>query len=81
MYAFEFRTKIKDGMIEVPKEYRERLRREISDEQVRVILLTLEQTETNQVDTGEDLIDQLLTNPLYVPDFIPLSRDKAHERS
>ncbi|HEX6386634.1 MAG TPA: hypothetical protein VF177_18345 [Anaerolineae bacterium] len=43
MYAVEFRTRIKDGTIEIPEEYRHRLR-----EQVRVIVLSEEETTENR---------------------------------
>jgi hypothetical protein len=81
MYAIEFRTKIKNGIIEVPKDYWERLRQETRDEQVRVILLTSERAETREADVETDLIEQLLTTPLRISEFTPLSRDEAHERS
>lgn len=79
MHVIEFRTKIKDGKIEVPKAYWERLRQESGDEQVRVILLTSERAEAGQVDVETNLIEQLLANPIRIPDFAPLSRDEAHE--
>ena len=81
MYAIEFHTKIKNGVIEVPKDYWERLRREIGDEQVRVILLTSERSGTSGAEMERDFIEQLLTNPLRIPDFTPLNRDETHERS
>jgi len=80
MYAIEFRTKIKNGVIEVPKDYWERLRRETGDEQVRVILLTAERLEIERAEMETDFIEQLLTNPLHIPDFKPLSRDEVHDR-
>lgn len=81
MYAIEFHTKIKNGVIEVPKDDWERLRREIGDEQVRVILLTSERSGTSGAEMERDFIEQLLTNPLRIPDFTPLNRDETHERS
>lgn len=38
MYAIELESKIKDGVIEVPLEHRERLRRESAGDVVRVIV-------------------------------------------
>ena len=43
MYAVVFRTKIKNGTIGIPEEYRHRLR-----EQVRVIVLSEEETTENR---------------------------------
>lgn len=50
IYAIEFRAKIKDGMIEIPQEYRNKLK-----ENIKVIIL-VEEKETT-------LIDQLLNSP------------------
>ncbi len=70
MQAVEFQTVIKDGTIEIP----ETLRGDLG-ERVRVILLTEDRTQT-----GENLIDRLLTQPLRVPGFFPLTREEAHAR-
>lgn len=69
MYAIEFQTRIKDGVIEIPEEYRDRFR-----QIVKVILLAEEQP------LQSDIIDQLLVQPIEVADFKPLSREEIHER-
>jgi hypothetical protein len=74
MYAIEFQAKIKNGSIEIPEEYRRRLREQGSDNAVRVIILTAER------ETSTDFIDQLLANPITVGDFVPFTRDEVHER-
>lgn len=53
MHAIEFRTKIKDGIIRIPKEHRNTIK-----ENVRVIVFT----EENSVDI--DAIERLLKSPL-----------------
>jgi hypothetical protein len=76
MYAIEFQAKIKNGSIEIPEEYRRRLREQGSDNAVRVIILTTER------ETSTDFIDQLLANPIAASDFIPFTREGegiAHE--
>jgi hypothetical protein len=79
MDAIEFRTKLRDGVIEIPRELWDRLRRHSGDE-VRVIVLTAKPG-TAELPGGEtDLIGELLAVPLSVPDFVPLSRDEAHGR-
>lgn len=70
MYAVEFQAKIKDGAIEIPEVYRHRFK-----ERVRVILLAEEES------TTVNLIDQLLQQPLKVPEFKPFTRDAIYERS
>lgn len=69
MYAIEFQARIKDGTIQIPREYQERLKAS-----VRVIILVDVPRPT------DTLIDQLLTQPLQIPDFQPLSRDGIYAR-
>ena len=71
MYAAEFVTKIKEGIIEVPEVHRERFK-----DTVRVILLSQEEGHDN-----DDIIATLLAHPLTVPDFKPLTREDVHARS
>jgi hypothetical protein len=75
MYAIEFQAKIKNGNIEIPEEYRRRLREQGGDNAVRVIILTAER------ETSADFIDQLLANPISTSDFVPFTRDELHERT
>ena len=70
MYAIEFQAKVRDGTIEIPAQYRGKVR-----EMVRVIILT-EETEEQA-----NLIEQLLQTPLRQERFQPLSRDEIHERA
>lgn len=70
MYAVEFQARIKDGMIEIPSQYKDKLK-----EVVRVIILSEEK------ETTLNMIDQLLTSPLKVKNFKPLSRAEIYERS
>ena len=71
MYRVEFVAKLRDGMIRVPDEYRERF-----TDTVRVILLPEEKTPADG-----DIIAELLMRPLVVPHFAPLTREDAHARS
>lgn len=68
MHAVEFQAKIKNGMIEIPAQYKNKLK-----EIVRVIILTDESEPTT------NLIDQLLASPLKVKNFKPLSRAEIYE--
>jgi hypothetical protein len=70
MYAIEFQTRVKDGMIQIPHPYQERFR-----EIVRVIVLIDMPSDT------ETFIDQLLAQPLQIPDFQPLRRDEIYARA
>jgi hypothetical protein len=69
MYAIEFQTREKDGKIEIPAQYQDKLK-----ETVRVIILAEDQ------DTTSNLIDQLLVSPLKIKSFKPLSRTDIYER-
>lgn len=68
MQAVEFQARIKNGIIEIPTQYKDKLK-----EIVRVIILT----EENEVSTN--FIDQLLTSPLKINDFKPLFRTEIYE--
>lgn len=70
MHAVEFKAKVKNGVIEIPQEYKEQFK-----SLVRVILLA-DEPESSVV----NLIDQLLANPLKVNGFRPLTREEAHAR-
>jgi hypothetical protein len=70
MYAIEFLATVRNGMIEVPEEYRKHLHNP-----VRVIVLS---DEAKRPDP--DLIDQLLEQPLEIADFQPLNRALLYER-
>jgi hypothetical protein len=75
MQAIEFRTKIRNGRIEIPIEYWQRLEEQGGENTVRVIIVTSERQ------PSDDYIDQLLANPIKINDFAPLARDELYERS
>jgi hypothetical protein len=68
MYAIEFETKIKNGTIDIPEQYRNRFKT-----RVRVILMVEEETSTTH------FIDELLENPRKVSDFQPMTREEIYE--
>jgi len=70
MQAVEFRTTIKNGVIEIPRQYLRHL-----SNRVRVILL-VEQTPKATV----NFIDQLLAHPVRVQGFRPLTREEIYAR-
>jgi hypothetical protein len=67
MYAVEFRAKVKNGTIEIPSQYRDKLKKV-----VRVIVLAEMEESTN------NLIDQLLETPFRIKGFEPLSRNEIY---
>ena len=70
MYAVEFQAKVKNGAIEIPSQYRGRLK-----EVVRVIVLAEAEAQTS------NLIDEVLETPFRVKGFKPLSRDEVYAKS
>lgn len=70
MHAIEFRTKIRNGMIEIPKKHRNKIK-----ENVRVIIIS----EENNAEV--DFIERLFNDPIKLKEFKPLSRDEIYERN
>jgi hypothetical protein len=68
--AIEFKAKIKNGKIEIPKKYKEKI-----TNTVRVIVLS----ESSKKDP--DIIDDLLNKPIEIENFSPLNRDEIYERN
>ena len=66
MYAIEFQTCVKDGMIQIPQFYQDRVK-----DMVRVIVLV------DAPASIETFIDQLLVQLLQFPDFESLRRDES----
>jgi hypothetical protein len=70
MYAIEFQTTVKNGLIEIPRQYLMNL-----TNQVRVILLVEGASKTTM-----NFIDQLLAHPVRVKGFHPLTREEVYAR-
>jgi len=70
MQTIEFHTKIKNGIIQIPDQYRS-----IVADDVRVIL-----TPKSEQAAQFDIISELMANPLNVKGFKPLTRDEVHAR-
>lgn len=70
MYAFEFQAKPKNGRIEIPAEYKDKI-----VGSVRVIVLSREQSAG-----AVDMIDRLLEQPLAMEAFAPFTREEVYER-
>lgn len=70
MERIQFQATIKDGKIEIPRQYWKKFQ-----DQVRVILVA------GEINTSEPgLIDSLLANPVKMKGFRPLKRDDTHAR-
>lgn len=70
MYTIEFQATVKNGMIEIPRKYLNKLAH-----RVRVILLVEENSKTTA-----NFIDQLLAHPINISGFRPLPREEIHGR-
>jgi hypothetical protein len=69
MSTIEFQARVKNGSINIPEEYRNKV-----DGNVRVILLTEGATE------GFDMVEHLLDNPLTIQRFTPFIREELYEQ-
>ena len=70
MSTFEFQARPKDGRIEIPEEYKDKI--------VGTVRVTI--TPEEQAKGSIDMVERLLERPLSVKDFSPLTREEAHER-
>lgn len=76
MYAVEFRAKVKNGVIELPKKFRDSI-----TDNVKVIILKDEETsQETGLKSGPDMIETLLAAPLEIEGFHPLKRDEIYAR-
>ena len=71
METVQFRTRIKNGVIEIPKKYQGKFK-----DSVRVILVA-ESTKAKAI----NYLDELMAHPLKVKGFRPLTREEAHARN
>jgi len=69
MEAIEFKTKVKNGMIHVPRKYIQKI-----GSSVRVIILS------DSPQQGNDTIDELLRNPIRLDSFVPFTREEVYDR-
>lgn len=70
MVTVQFKSKIKNGVIEIPRKYKGKLR-----DNVRVIL----KTETPKV-KSKNYLDTLLAHPIKVKKFSPMTREQMYAR-
>lgn len=69
MHALEFYATVKNGIIEIPREYLRNL-----TNRVRVILLV------EEAGSAVNFIDELLAHPVRVKGFRPLTREEVYAR-
>lgn len=70
MLAIEFQTIVRNGVIEIPRQYLQDI-----TQRVRVIVLVEEASLPD-----ENLIDHLLAHPLPAQGFQPLTREEIYAR-
>jgi hypothetical protein len=69
MHALEFYATVRNGIIEIPREYLRNL-----THRVRVILLV------EEANAAVNFIDELLMQPMRVKGFRPLTREEVYAR-
>lgn len=81
MNTVEFKTKIKNGIIEIPESYKTDL---TNQENVQVIIITqppiAKQIPSGSPRQSSNLLHYLLEHPLKIDSFIPLKREDIYER-
>ena len=73
--TIEFKAKIKQGVIEIPKEYQQQLS---EGNEVQVIVTKQVTNTTSQAQKAKDIIDDLTEKPIKVNGF--LSRNEIYNR-
>jgi len=69
MEAIEFKTKIKNGTIQIPKKYKQKI-----GNTAKVIIISEQRAKQ------ADIIDKLLANPIKLKGFSPFLREEIYER-
>ena len=73
--TIEFKAKIKQGIIEIPKEYQQQLS---EGNEVQVIVTQQVTNITSHVQKTKDIIDDLTEHPIEINGFF--SRDEIYDR-
>lgn len=77
MHAIKFKTKIKNGYIQIPEKFKNCL-----DHTVKVIIIEEDNISTSGKYFGNvNIIDELLKSPLHLKNFVPLTREEIYERN
>ena len=71
METIQFNAKIKNGVIEIPKKYHGKIK-----DNVHVILVV-----EGEKSKAQGYLDALISRPLKVNSFRPLTREEAHGRN
>ena len=74
MSTIEFQTSIRNGTIQIPREYQN----DFQDASAIKVIIQKVDKEKKLSSTG--IISQLIQNPILVKNFKPLAREEAHER-
>jgi hypothetical protein len=80
MFAIEFQTQIRNGIIEIPAKQREELLAQINGGEVRVIVLAPAAKKPTKEGNEQSFLQYLLENPIRLPNVEYLTREEAHER-
>ncbi len=80
MYAIEFQTKLRDGIIEIPQVKRDELQPHLKEDNVRVIVMVPEANNNSGLQEEPSFLQKLLENPIRLPNVEYLTREEAHER-
>jgi len=76
MFAIEFKTKIKNGVIELPKRFRD----SITDTVKVIILKEVPPPHETGIIIKPDIIEKLLASPLEIQGFHAMKRNEIYAR-
>ncbi|MEP7039592.1 MAG: hypothetical protein ABI891_14760 [Acidobacteriota bacterium] len=74
MSSIEFETEAENGNIEIPEKYRPQLKGKLQ------VVVSVKKAEKSEQEP-DDIITELINNPLKVTDFKPLTRDEIYDRN
>jgi hypothetical protein len=71
MSKIKFTAKVNQGNIEIPQEYQESIK------QVETVEIIFNR---QIISSSKGIIHRLISNPINIQNFVPLTRDEANER-
>lgn len=74
MSTIEFETEAANGNIEIPEKYRPQLKGKLQ------VVVSVKKAQTIEQEP-DDIITELINNPLKVTDFKPLTRNEIYDRN
>lgn len=75
LFAVEFEAYVEDGKILIPEQYQKNFG---NARHIKVILLKPLEETSDVSDVSNDILQELMNNPLEIDNFVPLTRDELY---